>query len=57
MNDHEYILSEIATAERDHDPLYKVSIKFSGSKHSSRNVDLTKQQLEAIKAIFAGVGQ
>ena len=55
MNDDEYILREIATAERDHDPQYRVSVKFSGSKNSSRNVDLTKQQLEAIKAIFAGV--
>ena len=52
MNDNEYILNEIATAEREHDNIYKISVKFSGSKHSSRNIDLTQEQLNKIKEVF-----
>lgn len=56
MNSNEYILHEIGIAEKEHDPQYKISVKFSGSKHSSRNFDLTKEQLEKIKDIFKDEG-
>ena len=52
MNDNEYILYEIGKAEKEHDDTYFISVKFNGSKHSSRNLNLTREQLNRIKKIF-----
>jgi hypothetical protein len=52
MNDNEYILNEIARAEEGHDKTYFISLKFSGSKHSSKNINLTQEQFNKIKEVF-----
>ena len=57
MNSNEYILHEIGVAEKDHNQQYCISVKFSDTKNSSRNVNLTSEQMQQIKAIFEGAKQ
>jgi len=49
-----YNLNQIAKAEKDHNPKYKMKIKISGEKNSTNWMDISQLQLEEIKNIFRG---
>lgn len=52
MENKQYLKHELNTALKEHDDTYNISVKFSGSKHSSRNLDLTKEQFNQIYEVL-----
>lgn len=49
----EYRFNEITKVEENHDNNFKYKIVIIGTKHRSKNLDITKEELQQIKSILS----